>query len=147
MLVSCTVFYETGPKFVSAPLKARRVSPKPTPMLPMVNRCAILLTPRAPYIAWANSLDDDGPRYEDDDAAADDSRPIFLGPDVDEPGQAARFVDKNFSLFFEEWLESWCTDESQWPKRRTRKMFREWFDVRIFELVHDTLDRPIHSDE
>ena len=116
-------------------------------MLPMVNRCAILLTPKAPYIAWANSLDEDGPRYEDLDERDTDSRSIYLGPDVEEPGDAARFIDRNFSVFFEEWLESWSLDENQWPKRRTRKMFREWFDVRVFEIVHDTIDRPLLTDD
>lgn len=116
-------------------------------MLPMVNRCAVLLSPKPPYVAWANSLDDDGPRFEDVDDPNDDPRQVFLIPDVDQPGQAAAFVDKHFNMFFEEWLESWCTDPSMWPQRRTRRMFREWFEVRIFELVHDTVDEPLVVDE
>jgi hypothetical protein len=116
-------------------------------MLPMVNRCAILLTPKAPYIAWANSLDTNGPRYEDIDEPESDARPMYLGPDIDEPGDAARFIDKNFDLFFESELEYWCTDEALWPRRRTRKMFREWFDVRVFEIIHDTVDRPLLVEE
>lgn len=109
----------------------------------MVNRCAILLSPKAPYIAWANSLDTDGPRFEDVDDPADDPRQVFLGPDVEAPGEAAKYVEKHFDMFFEEWLESWCTDPDLWPQNRTRKMFREWFEVRIFELVHDTVEAPL----
>jgi hypothetical protein len=116
-------------------------------MLPMINRCAILLTPKAPYVSWANSLDDDGPRFEELDDPTDDPRQIFLGPDVDAPGAAAKYVEKHFNMFFEEWLECWCTDPALWPQRRTRKMFHEWFDVRIFELVHDTVEAPLEVDE
>ena len=28
-------------------------------------------------------------------------------------------------------LNCWLTDEQQWPKDRTREMFREWFDVQM----------------
>ena len=116
-------------------------------MLPMVNRCAILLTPKQPYRDWANSIDTDGPRFEDTEDYENDTRPLFLGPDVEDPGDAARFVDKNFSLFFEAWLEDWCTDESLWLRRRTRKMFREWFDVSMFEIVYDTIAHPLEVEE
>ena len=52
------------------------------------------------------------------------------------------FVDKHFAYFFEDWLEGWCTDPSMWPKRRTRRMFRDWFDVRIHTMVEDTVEGP-----
>jgi hypothetical protein len=32
--------------------------------MPMLNRSAIILIPKQPYADWANSLDDDGPRFE-----------------------------------------------------------------------------------
>ena len=66
---------------------------------------------------------------------------------VGELGDAARFVDKHFSLFFEEWLEDWCTDESLWPRRRSRKMFRDWFEVRVFEIVHDAIALPLEVED
>lgn len=52
------------------------------------------------------------------------------------------FVSEHFDFFFEHWLEGWCTDESMWPKRRTRRMFKDWFDVRIHTMVEDTVDGP-----
>jgi hypothetical protein len=31
----------------------------------LLNRCAILLTPKQPYVEWADSLDADGPRFSE----------------------------------------------------------------------------------
>ena len=39
-------------------------------------------------------------------------------------------------------LNCWLTDEQQWPKDRTREMFREWFDVQMCLVVDD-----LHLDE
>src|SRR5688572_16640768 len=110
-------------------------------MLSFVNRSAIILVPRQPYVDWANSLDD-GPRYEH---TIDDSEaiPIFLGPGVDEIQEVEEFISKNYDLFFEEWLEYWCTDPTLWPPKRTRKIFREWFTVRIHTMVCDAVELPL----
>ena len=34
-------------------------------------------------------------------------------------------------------LNCWLTDEQQWPKDRTREMFREWFDVQMCPVIKD----------
>ncbi len=34
-------------------------------------------------------------------------------------------------------LDCWLTDENQWPQDRTRRMFREWFDVQMCSGVED----------
>jgi len=109
-------------------------------MLNFLNRSAIILEPKQPYVDWANSLDD-GPRYEQ---AIHDTEaiPIFLGPNVDEESEVESYVAKNYDLFFEEWLEYWCTDPALWPPKRTKKMFREWFTVRIHTMVFDTVELP-----
>ncbi len=109
-----------------------------------LNRCAIVLTPKAPYITWADSLDDHGPRYAD--MPDDEGEPVFLGPDCDTIADVHTFVLKNFDYFFEHYLEQWCTDESLWPQRRTRKLFRAWFDVRIHSMVEDVVDAPLELD-
>lgn len=109
----------------------------------LLNRSAIILTPKQPYIDWANSFED-GPRFELKDEH--DELPVFLGPDMDTTEEVEAFVNKNFDFFFEYELEGWCTDESLWPKRRTRGMFREWFSVRIHTMVEDVVDAPLELD-
>lgn len=67
---------------------------------------------------------------------------MFLGPDADTLEEVQGFVSKNFDYFFESWLEGWSLDVESWPKRRTRKMFAEWFTVRIHTVVEDVIDAP-----
>ena len=107
----------------------------------LLNRSAIILIPKQPYADWANALDDDGPRFELSEQ--DDHLTVFLGPEMDTVGEIHRFVDKHFDYFFEAWLEGWSTDPAQWPPRRTRRMFHEWFNVRIHTMVEDTVDAPL----
>lgn len=54
---------------------------------------------------------------------------------------------KHFDYFFESWLFGWSTDPAQWPPRRTRRMFREWFEVRIHTMVEDTVDAPYELED
>ena len=110
----------------------------------MLNRTAIILIPKQPYVDWANSLDDDGPRFEISEA--NDQLTVFLGPDLDSVDEIDAFVTENFDFFFAHWLFGWSTDPSQWPKRRTRRMFRDWFDVRIHSMVEDAVDAPYELD-
>ena len=68
---------------------------------------------------------------------------MFLGPECVTNEETKQFVESNFDLFFEHYLEMWCTDESRWPKDRTLQMFRDWFTVRIHSMVLDTVDEPL----
>lgn len=113
-------------------------------LMAMLNRSAIILIPKQPYADWANSLDDDGPRFEISEA--NDELTVFLGPDLDFVDEIDAFVTKHFDFFFEHWLSGWSTDPAQWPQRRTRRMFREWFDVRIHTMVEDVVDAPYEVD-
>jgi hypothetical protein len=41
---------------------------------------------------------------------------------------------------------SWHRREPDWPRRRTDKMFRESFDVRLIHLIFDLADEPLIYD-
>ena len=110
-----------------------------------LNRSAILLIPKQPYADWANSVDEDGPRFELSEAS--DALTVFLGPELDTVADIEAFVLRNFQYFFEHWLIGWSTNPTEWPQRRTRRMFREWFDIRIHTVVEDTIDAPYELDD
>jgi len=44
-------------------------------------------------------------------------------------------------------LQGWYSDEDVWPKDRSLKVFKQWFDVEHFELVEDVGRGPIENDE
>ena len=105
----------------------------------MLNRSAIVLVPKQPYIEWTKAVFADDTAF---DPSERDALPVFLGPEVVDSSEIDAFVDKHFAWLFEHWLESWCTDDALWPKRRTRKMFYEWFDIRIHSWVEEMVDAP-----
>jgi hypothetical protein len=105
----------------------------------MLNRSAIVLVPKQPYIDWSKAVFEDDVAFNPEES---DALPVFLGPEVNYVKEIHSFVDKHFAWFFEHWLESWCTDEALWPKRRTRRMFHEWFDVRAHSWVEDVVEVP-----
>jgi len=107
-----------------------------------LNRSAIILTPKQPYVAWASSVFDEP--YEDPDES--EGPTVFLGPDADTIEEVAEFVEANFDIFFDHWLFEWCTDPTLWPRNRTLAMFREWFTVRISSMVVDTVREPLELD-
>ena len=113
-------------------------------LIASLNRSAILLIPKQPYVEWANSLDDDGPRFEISEA--NDELTVFLGPELDTVEEIEAFVTKHFDYFFDYWLEGWCTEPSLWPRRRTRRMFHEWFEIRIHTMIEDVVDAPYELD-
>ena len=106
----------------------------------MLNRSAIILIPKQLYADWANSLDDDGRRFEISEA--DDDLTVFLGPGYDTIEQIGAFATEHFDFFSEHWLEGWSLDAAEWPQRRTERMLREWFSVRIHRMVEDVVESP-----
>ena len=41
----------------------------------------------------------------------------------------------------------WYTDESLWPKKRTLKMFREWFAIEYRSMVWDLDTTPLEYED
>ena len=104
-----------------------------------LNRCAIFITPKAPYVAWASAVFDE-PYVESEE---DGEHTVFLGPDADTTEEVQAFIDENFDLFFDYLLNDWCLDQTSWPANRTVEMFRQWFTVRVYSMVVDTVDGPL----
>ena len=43
-------------------------------------------------------------------------------------------------------MDFWMRDPGVWPRRRSRNMFLEWFDVQVCEMVFDLGRGAIHYD-
>jgi hypothetical protein len=44
-------------------------------------------------------------------------------------------------------LSGWSIDENLWPKKRTFKIFREWFEIEPHSMVFDSGDDEIEIDD
>src|SRR5579862_5197989 len=105
----------------------------------LINRMAIVVRPKEPYCAWARSLADTSPI---DELAPRDLCSVYLVDEkhVEDPQKVVR---RHYGEVFVEMLESWYTLEEAWPARRTWKMFQEWFEAEVIEMVFDLSKRQL----
>jgi hypothetical protein len=100
--------------------------------MPTLNRTAIILRPKQPFIDWINENDPDG-RPVTLEELADDNAVYLVSEDRDD--NVERAMRGYWEEIFEEELFGWYTDEALWPKRLTYAMFQEWFDVEVHSVV------------
>ena len=111
-------------------------------MLAMLNRAALRVSPLAPYIEWAKSLDDSGLTPE---GAREQT--VYLVPEFENEAEAEKVLKAVYAEVFARELFAWHPDENDWPKRRTYALFRQWFSVELDSMVEDLCAYPIEDDE
>ena len=98
----------------------------------VINRAVAIIKPQAPYLEWANGV---AQSYESLEDLVKSSRAILVPNDAYDGMET--FLKKNFSLIFELELESWVSDNHNWPPKRDYDTFTKWFDVEAYALVVD----------
>jgi hypothetical protein len=98
----------------------------------MLNRAVLIVRPKQPYLDWAAGLDDSGlvPEFEGEKTA-------YLIPSFEDDAEAEAVLQQIFPEIFERELEGWHTVESDWPKKRTLAMFKQWFHLELHSVVED----------
>ncbi len=107
-----------------------------------INRTAVTIVPRKPYIDWANSFDD-GPEL---DTASSHATSLLI-PDTYDEYSYETFIKRNYRMIFEEELSSWITDPASWPKRMSYDVFREWFDIIPSDTILELGDGEIEIED
>ena len=105
-----------------------------------VNRSALLLILQEPFLKWANALPDHPqgqPPFEMDEINAEPE--IILIPEYDDEDGFEEILDEYWADIFEDSLASWTTNQSTWPKDRTKDMFEQWFSLVTGPLVKDVV--------
>ncbi len=83
----------------------------------MVNRSAMVLRPKGPYIAWAREIGKDSAFPTGDPAASlREVRTAYLVPRFDDREQAREVLAAWAEVLFELELAQWATDPERWPK-------------------------------
>ena len=108
----------------------------------MLNRAAILLTPKKPYLEWVRSV---CPKVVNPEARWE--RTVYLIEDIISLEHGLKLMEKYYKPIFENELWAWHNNESNWPKRRGYKTFLKWFDVEINSMIIDVCDRVLVDDE
>jgi len=112
----------------------------------MVNRGAIILRYKVPFIQWINEADPSKDSSEVTMSNANEERTVYLITDADAENVEGWIRDNHVALFENE-LEDWYTDEALWTKKRDYKTFMEWFEVECHSVVMDTVGGEIYDDE
>jgi hypothetical protein len=96
-----------------------------------INRGVIVVIPKKPFYDWANYLDPEHPLSVE---SFDEHNAYLIKDDFSD---IEKVVKKHFKLIFEEELFGMWTEEADWPKTRTFKVFKEWFDYHVSSVVYD----------
>jgi len=109
----------------------------------IVNRSAVIVRPKTPYLEWCKQDDAEGLAGGVFEQMCEEPH-IYLLPAY-EDSESQRDVLKDYwPALFEAMLEGWVTEESLWPQERSLKMFREWFEITMTSMVLDLdLDEPL----
>lgn len=112
---------------------------------PMLNRTAIILRYREPFVRWINEADPD-PEGQVIGVRSDEQT-VYLIHQIENRDELDDWIALNYEVLFEMELWQWYTDEELWPNNRTLKLFREWVHVEYHTMVNDVIDAPLLDDE
>jgi len=101
-----------------------------------IDRNAIVLIPKQPFINWINET------YPDDKMTLN-QKESFVYLVSSSYDNLEEWLKKNYKMFFIMELENWSTDKKDWPKKYTYKMFQQWFSVSWSEMVYDIEQYPV----
>ena len=109
----------------------------------LVNRAALTVIPKKPYVDWANSVDDKEPKLNQTEW----DYTVYLIDNVANDNQLTAALERHYSEIFAEELAAWIQDEKTWPPNRDLKTFMEWFEVRVSSMVLDLSEDRIEVEE
>ena len=108
----------------------------------LLNRIALIVTPKRRFLEWVNRLPDAGKPLTIEAAAL--LRMVYLAANGDRMPPMTELVEAYWEEIFEDSLVGWTEDESLWPPNRTPHVFQDWFHVDCIEGVGDVdPDEPL----
>lgn len=110
----------------------------------MINRSAVSVYVRQPFIDWLRGLPDTGEATLE---AVNHDPTLFLLPEYGDDAERDALLGECFDLIFDDELSGWSLDEAEWPAKRDLATFKEWFDVRFHSVAIDLVDAPLLDDD
>jgi hypothetical protein len=109
-------------------------------MLPALNRSAVIVTPKQPFLDWIHAADPTSLALTLDDL---EEPTIYLLPDCEDDADLRAHVKNYSDTIFEDQLDGWYRERSGWPADRDFETFCLWFEYRAHTLVLDFCDDPL----
>ena len=108
----------------------------------MLNRAALIVRPKQPYLDWAAGVDEEG---QVPDSEGDQT--VYLIPEFENDEEARSVLTRVCEEVFERELEAWHADESAWPHQRDLATFLAWFSVEMHSVVEDVVEDVLIEDD
>lgn len=102
----------------------------------MLNRSAISIQLRQPFVDWINSLDESG----DEQVTLDEvnlEATTYLIPELEDEQGLEELIDERYFELLENELFSWEDDQNLWPGDMDRALFDEFLDIKLSFMVFD----------
>jgi len=112
----------------------------------MLNRSAVLLTCKQPFVDWINGVEPNDEVYNVTISDVNRERTVSL-IDEESAENLESMLKQNYKMFFELECFNWYTDESLWPSKFTLKLFHEWFDIECNYVVEDLVGTEIIDED
>jgi hypothetical protein len=112
----------------------------------MINRIAVIVRFKAPFIEWINNSDPYGTTSPITIDEANEDSHVYLVDDK-YADNFEGWLRKNYKTLFENELYGWCTDPARWPEKLDLRTFRKWCTVECFTVVLDLGRGGIFDDE
>jgi hypothetical protein len=110
-----------------------------------LNRSAIVVTPKKPFLDWVRGVDPSNRGLRMADLENDPS--VYLFPAFSFDQEIVDHLKKSCTEIFEQELESWDRVRQSWPPDRSFAAFQQWFDYTIHSMIFDLADDRLELEE
>ena len=112
----------------------------------MLNRAALILRYKQPFVDWINAADPSPTSHALALAEVNQEHTVYL-VEVEDEDELAQWLAGNHQELFEQELNGWYTDPSLWPRDRSLEMLKQWCSFELHTVVVDTGSSPLEDAE
>ena len=106
-----------------------------------LNRSAIVVRPRPPFLAWLHTVDPTSVALTLADLCREPT--IYLVPECGDPEAEGECLQTLFPAIFEDQLNGWWRVPASWPRDRAFETYGHWFDCQFHSMLIDLSDEPL----
>ena len=111
-----------------------------------LNRQAIIIKPRKPFVDWIRQVDIDAGREPLPASSLSAHSNIYLISHFDTSVETTDYVRSRAVEIFEHEVGEWYPDPDLWPEKRNWTTFQRWFKWEICEMIYDLEDSAVEPD-
>lgn len=112
-------------------------------MLATLNRSAVIVTPKQPFLDWLHRTDPTSLTLTLEDVG---EPTIYLLPQCEGDQDLIAHVKNYCYTIFEDQLDGWYREQATWPPDKDFKTFCLWFEYPAHTMLLDLCDEPLRND-